>query len=97
MASFADNIITDSDWVDLYGTVGVALTSILQIQNKGSIPLLYQEGVNKPSVNDLQGVLINPLQTPRNVLPKAGEKIWVRAFSSNSVAVESTIIATLLG
>lgn len=96
MASYNDLTVTDEDWVDLYTVLGVSTTNPLQIQNKGVIALYYQEATNKPLASSVHGIVISSLQRT-NILPKAGEKAWVKAANGTDNLVESTTLAILLG
>lgn len=97
MASLSDVTISDADWSDLYALLGTPTTSTIQFVNKGSIPLLYQEAVAKPNINSTQGIPILPDGVRHSVLPKSGEKVFVRAMNTSDSTVDSTIVAALLG
>ncbi len=97
MASFSDVLVTDADWIDLYGAIGLATSNTIQFQIKGGGAVLYQEGVSKPAASNTNGIVLQPLGNLRTVLPKSGEKVWVKAVDSSANQVEQSYIAIVQG
>ena len=97
MSSFQDLTVTDADWVDLYGALSVALTSTLQFTVKGSAPILYFEAVSKPLATSKDGIVISYADGRVTVLPKSGEKVWVKCSDASGQSIDSTTISALLG
>lgn len=96
MSTFTDVTVTDATWVDLYAITGAVTTATLLVQNKGSIPVFYQEAVSSPASNSTNGMVIDVMSPIKIITLKSGEKAWVKAFDKSG-AVDNTTLAVTLG
>ena len=95
MAHLADVVLSES-WVDLHVAALATAGATLQIQNKGSNPILLLESATAPAAGSDKGFVIEGYQL-RVVAPKAGEKVFVRTVDTLESVAETSILAVMEG
>lgn len=84
-----DLTLTNSAWLDINTTSGIAVGARFDIQNKGNTPILLYEGTDEPLLTEDNGHIVMTTKDRNNTayITQGSLKIWGKSYGQGETPI----------